>query len=399
MKNRNFTNIFIEGTDGVGKNTLQAKLLKYFDYRIPVYDRGELSNMVYAEKYGRPFSAMQRHLPFLYVLLTCDEKKLVERIRERSEAQHWTEADTEAELLKIKDQEIFLRLVPAFAKDYHLIVLDTTYLNADETLSKCVELIEDYQKKLKVDDPATFTAWNKLYESGCNQLGLEFKVINNQPYINNIAILGELNNQNGVYETFSDKKYPHNFIYMLGYSQTPDIVPFEMRKDDFTYIINSKILSRHEVYDYLEKFIENNKTCLVGKNTYMIEHPFIKTMERPVGDPLITKMSEAKATVYMARKMEYVKYLSVRLYESILAENVIFVDKKSDLNNEILKEIYGKDDLCTKLLYVDENDICTKYDYVMAREDLRLYIIKKQHEYYDKIKKEIFERAERGDLF
>lgn len=84
MKNRNFTNIFIEGTDGVGKNCLQAKLLSRLEYRIPVYDRGEMSNMVYAKKYSRPFSAMQRHLPFLYILLTCEPSELAERIKRRS---------------------------------------------------------------------------------------------------------------------------------------------------------------------------------------------------------------------------------------------------------------------------------------------------------------------------
>ena len=230
-------------------------------------------------------------------------------------------------------------------------------------------------------------------------MGLKFSVIANQPYINGIAVMGELNNQNGVYETFSDKTYPHNLIYMLGYDQKPSIVPFKDRMVDFTYIINSKILSRHEVYDYFESFIEHNKNCLAGKNTYMIEHPLIQTMERPVGDALVKKMSEAKATVYLARKMAYVKYVSVRLYESVLAENVIFVDKESDPDNEILHGIYGDDSKTIDLLYVDENDICDKYDAVMADSDLVKYIIQKQHEYYEELQFQVAKRAEEGDLF
>ncbi len=392
MKNRNFTNIIIEGTDGVGKSTLQKKLLEYYNYRIPVYDRGELSNMVYAKKYDRPFSAMQRHLPILYIFLYCNATQLGLRIQKRATEENWPEKELRAELEKISDQGEFFKLLPAFAKDYHLITLDTTALNADEVLQEAVSLIDSYSKKLKEDDPATYTAWNILYKMGCDHFGLDFKVINNQPYINNIAVMGEINNQNGVYETFSDKRYPHNLIYMFGYNQHPEIVPFNERKVDFTYIINSKILSRHEVYDYMENFIENNLSMFAGKPMYMIDHPLVITMERPVGDPLIKKMSEAKATVYMARKMAYLKYVSVRLYESILAENVIFVDKLSDPDCEILKAIYGDNEELINLLYVDENSICENYETVINDEKLVKFIIKKQHQYYDKLVNDLEKR-------
>ena len=56
MKSKFFANIIIECCDGVGKSTLQKLLLKAYDYRIPVYDRGEFSNFVYAKKYNRLFS-------------------------------------------------------------------------------------------------------------------------------------------------------------------------------------------------------------------------------------------------------------------------------------------------------------------------------------------------------
>ncbi len=390
MKNRNFTNIIIEGTDGVGKNTLQKNLLKYYNYRIPVYDRGELSNMVYAKKYNRPFSAMQRHLPILFIFLYAQEEQLISRMKKRADEESWSKESLEEELSKVKDQQEFFKLLPMFAKDYHLLTIDTTNLNEQETLNEAVRLISEYSNKLKVDDPETYTAWNKLYQAGCDHFGLDFKVINNQPYINNIAVMGEINNQNGVYETFSDKRYPHNLIYMFGYSQEPKIVPFDQRKVDFTYIINSKILSRHEVYDYMEKFIENNLSMFAGKSSYMIDHPLIITMERPVGDPLIQKMSEAKATVYIARKMAYLKYVSVRLYESILAENVIFVDKLSDPDCEILKAIYGEGHpALIDLLYVDENTICQNYKKVMSDPKLIEFIIAKQHKYYDNLVDEL----------
>ena len=241
MKSKYITNIIIEGPDGVGKTTLYRNLLEHYNYRIPVYDRGELSNFVYAKKYDRPFSAMQRHLPILYILLLCDKKVLAKRIMNRGAE---TDDEVQLELNKVDDIDVFKKYLPEFKKDYHVIDIDTTDLNEQETLEKAVKLIDEYITKLTCDSEASYSAWNKVYSEQCKKLGLEYKVINNQPFINNKAIMAETNLHQGIYETFTDKRCPHNLIYCEQYFDKPlNIVQFEDRKEDFTYIINSKIFS------------------------------------------------------------------------------------------------------------------------------------------------------------
>lgn len=399
MKSKFFTNIIIEGCDGVGKSTLKKLLLKHYTYTIPVYDRGEFSNFIYAKKYNRLFSAMQRHLPILFILLTADKNELKNRIIKRGKDENWKQKDLDEEIEKISDQDLFIKYKTEFIKDYHLIEIDTTNKTPNEVLNEIVILIDEYQNKLKIDSEENFTFWNKLYLEGCKKLGLEFKVINNQPFINNKAIMGEINLHNGIYETFSDKRCPHNLIYCLAYNQNPKIIPFEERKEDFTYIVNSKILTRHEIYDYLDKFVENNLTCLVGKDTYFSSNPLIKTCERPVGDDLINKIMQAKASVYIARRMEYLKYVSVRLYENIIAQNIIFVDKLSDKDCEILKQIHKDDENLINLLYVDENTICENYNKIKNDKQIIEKIINNQNKYYEKIKKELFENVKENRLF
>lgn len=89
MKSKTITTLVVEGTDGVGKTTLYKNLLDYYNYMYCVYDRGELSNIVYAEKYNRPFCSTQRGLPILYILLICNKSELKRRIIERAENEKW----------------------------------------------------------------------------------------------------------------------------------------------------------------------------------------------------------------------------------------------------------------------------------------------------------------------
>lgn len=398
MKSKHFTNIIVEGCDGVGKTTLYKNLLKYFNYKIPVYDRGEFSNFVYAKKFNRVFSAMQRHQPILYILLTCEKEELKNRIIKRAKEEKWNKKDLDEELLKVSDQDIFLKYKEDFIKDYHLIHLDITNLNASETLEKCVKLIYEYSLKLNEDNPSEYTFWNNLYKQGCEKLGLNFKVIGNQPYINNTPIMAEVNLHNGIYETFTDKRCPHNLIYCLAYNQCPNLIPTLERKDDFIYIMNSKILTRHEIYDYVDNFVENNLSCIVGKNIYWAENPLVKCQDRPVGDEYIKKLEQAKATVYMSRRMAYLKYVSVRLYESIIAQNIIFVDKLSDKDCDILKQIHKDNKEIINLLYVDEKTISENYKKVISNKKLVEKIIHNQNQYYLKIKEELFKNVKEGKL-
>lgn len=395
MKSKYITNIIVEGPDGVGKTTLYKNLLEHYGYRIPVYDRGELSNFVYAKKYGRPFSAMQRHLPILYVLLLCDKETLANRIAKRGAA---TEEELKSELSKVDDVDVFAKYLNEFKKDYHVVEVDTTALDERETLEEAVKLIDRYVSKFAEDPLESYSSWNKAYYEQCKKLGLDYKVISNQPFINGKAIMAETNLHQGIYETFTDKRCPHNLIYCEQYFDKPlDVVPFDERKEDFTYVINSKIFSRHEVYDYFNSFAESNLSCVTGVTAYSDNNPLIKPLPRVFGNDYIHELSKAKATIYIARRMEYLKYCSTRLYESILADNVIFVDKLSDSECDILRQIHGDDDELIGLLYVTPEDVCESYMYLMKHKELVEKALYDQREWYSKTRAKVLKDIKKGN--
>ena len=376
MKSRNITNIIIEGANGVGKTTLQQNLLKHYNYTIPVYDRGEFSNFVYSKIYNRPFSAMQRHLPFLYIFLYCDKKQLAERINNRED---------KSDLDKLDEQDLFLDYLDEFKRDYHVIEIDTTNMTQNDVLNEAILLIEDYVEKLKNDPIESYSSWNKAYAQCCKKYGHDFYVRDNQPYFDGFPLMAETNLHNGRYETFTDKSVPHNLIYCQQYSQKPYIT---RKSEDFVYIINSKIHSRQEVYDYYDTFVKNNLTCITGVDA-KYDNPLIKPCERVFGDDYIKVLSRARATVYIGRKMEYLKYVSTRLYESILADNIIFVDKLSDLNSDILKQIHNNDEELIELLTVTPENIVNKYEYLLKCPNVVLKILLNQKNYYINLKEEV----------
>ena len=128
----------------------------------------------------------------------------------------------------------------------------------------------------------------------------------------------------------------------------------------------------------------------------MAPNPFIKTCERPVGDEYIKRIAKAKASIYMSRRMEYLKYLSVRLYENIIAQNIVFVDKLSDKDNEILTQIHKNDKDLIDLLYVDENTICDNYNRIKNDYELIKRIIDNQNKWYEELKKRVYEEIDVG---
>lgn len=369
MKSKNITTIILEGVDGVGKDSVAHEMWQRHDKHFRVYVRGELSDYVYAQKYKRPFISTQRGLPFLYVLLVCKPMDLIYRISTRK---YESAEEYRHELDKADDQSLFVDAAHEFSKDYHIVVLDTTYLTIQEAADKVWVLAQRYSEILTADEE--LNEYNKMYKRGCDKLGLKFYVRDNQPFIENNSIMADAQLHNGSYETFSDKTMPHNFIFSLGYNKFTEQTE---KKFDFSYIIGSKIKVRPEVTTYLQKIRTAGLTCMM-KETYP---------DKVFGDAYIDRLSLAKATVYCCRDLAYLKMITVRPYEAALSKQILFVDKESDPDCEILKQIHGDDDDLILKLYTEPDIIAVQYLSLTKDECTR--ILTNQRKWYINLKKQI----------
>lgn len=382
MRYKNVNNLVIEGPDGVGKTTLIMGIFERYNYRYMCYHRGELSNYIFAKKYKRPFTATQRGLPFLNIVLLCDEKELAKRIMDRGAE---TDDEVQFELEKVGDNKLFERYAEKFKNDYDIFVLDTSGLSAQQVLNKvCNELEKRFEEDAKDSE---ISEWNQRYKIACTKYGLDFKVINNQPYIEGKPIMVESTLHNGLYETFTDKRFPDNLLYSLSY----DVSKIKRKPItlNFNYVINSKIKRRREIYDYYNEFIKNDMTCLVSNNDLIPQDKHLVRMDRVFGEDFVSELSKSEATVYCARDLEYLKLQTARLYESILAGNIVFVDKQSDTQCDILRAIHGNNDKLINLLYVTPNTICEHYRNLTFSD--KVEITKNQINYYMKLIREFKE--------
>lgn len=385
MRYKNVNNLVIEGPDGVGKTTLIIGIFERYNYRYMCYHRGELSNYIFAKKYDRPFTATQRGLPFLNIVLLCDEKELAKRIMDRGAE---TDDEVQFELEKVSDNNLFRKYAEQFKNDYDIFIIDTTHLSAQDVLNRvCKELDKRFKQDAKDSE---ISEWNQRYKIACKKYGLKFDVIDNQPYIEGKPIMVESTLHNGLYETFTDKRFPDNLLYAQSYDRTK--IKQCRATIDFNYVINSKIKRRPEIYDYYKAFIDNNMTCLVSNNPLIPEDPHLIRMDRVFGEDFISELGKTKATVYCARDLEYLKLQTARLYESIMAGNIVFVDKLSDTNCDILRAIHGDNEKIINLLYVTPNTICKKYKQIDF--DLMGQILFNQYTYYRKLVDSLEERTD-----
>lgn len=387
MKSKTISHIVLEGTDGVGKTSLLRNLLAAYQYRYVVYDRGELSNFVYAKKYYRPFISLQRNLPFLYVLLTADESALRERILMRGIKEHQTMQTIDYELSKIKDQKLFIEAAKDFENDYHIITVDTTGLNEQQVCTKVVNMVDEYVDALPCDKEET--EWNKMYRKACDKSGKTFEVRANQPYIDGKMFMSESTWQNGAYETFTNKLCPDNLLFASAYSENCYCLGTDNKDLDFAYVINSKINRRFEVLDYYLEMLKHNKTCLVSdKIQKAFDDDRFKAIPKTFGDDFIRQLSRANATVYCARDLEYLKLQTARLYEGIMANQIVFVDQESDKDCDMLKMIH-RDDKIIDLLYTTPEYFVSSYDKIMNNNSLRERILFNQRSWYEVLKRKV----------
>lgn len=379
MKANNIFSLIIDGADGCGKTNLNIMCQKRTNFELLAYDRGELSYYVYAKKYNRPFVPTMRGLPICIVFLKCEEKVLIERIIERAKKEKWTQKDIDKELAKVQDEVLFEQAAKDFERDYHIITIDVSYKSTEQAFEELIVKLKALLNTLPVDEQQS--NWNVMYEKGCKRLGLDFKVRNNQPYINDIPFMSESTCQNGVYEKFDIKDYPTNVIFMRGYDLNFDSTKDIEKQFDFSYIINSKINRRPEVYDYFKKMYKHNKTCLISDNPLMPSGKTFVEMKKVFGDQFILEQTKANATIYCARDLAYLELQTARLYEAILARQIVFVDEQSDPDNKILSQIHTSNVICD-ILRVTPESFIEKYDTVMNDKFLRDVILSEQMCWY-----------------
>lgn len=378
MKANNIFSLIVDGADGCGKTSLNIMCQKRTNFELLAYDRGELSYYVYAKKFNRPFVPTMRGLPICIVFLKCDQKVLRERIIDRAKREKWPQKDLDKELAKVQDEALFEQAAKDFERDYHIITIDVSYKTTEEAFDELIIKLKALLDTLPVDKQQS--NWNVMYEKGCQRLGLDFKVRNNQPYINDIPFMSESTCQNGVYEKFDIKDYPTNFIFARGYDITLDACKLVEKTIDFSYIINSKIKRRPEIYDYFDEMRKFGKTCLISDNELMPQADVFIKMPKVFGNQFVMEQAKAKATVYCARDLAYLELQTARLYEAILAHQVIFVDEQSDPKCKMLSQIHDKD-IC-KMLTVTPETFIEQYERVMSDDILVEYVISKQLLWY-----------------
>lgn len=386
MKSKIITHIILEGIDGIGKDYICKHLWKMYNYEQRVYIRGEISDYVYAKKYDREFVSTQRSLPFLYVILLAEKKYVETNLLDRRKTLH----EYQTEINKFNDQKLFIDAANKMKDDYHILVYKITDRNIDKICKDIYKLTTNYINSLKTDE--TINSFNIMYDNGCKEANLVLNVKNNQPFFNNTMIMADAQLHNGRYEPY-DHSLPnriwHNLIFSLAYT-----TEYSSKKEyDFAYPVNSKILIRKEIYDYINSITSSKLTVLTTNSSYIGNNKHIIKFDKVFGNDYIKQISKARATFYCSRDLSYLNFMTVRCYEAVLANQIIFVDKLTDIDCIILKEIYADNKDIINLLYVDETTLVKNYKKVIANENLVKYILEKQHCWYNKLKEKVYENC------
>lgn len=387
MHYKNVRNLVIEGPDGVGKTTLIKGLFKHYDYSYMCYHRGEISNYIFAKKYKRTYYVTQKNLPLVYIVLVASEEALKERILERSKQENWVQDDLTEELSKVNDSNEFIEAAKTFSKEYDVKIFDTSGKSSEEVLKEVCEYLDSRYEEEPKDLVENYSQWSLMYKAGCEKLGKVYEVIDNQPYIDKVPVVTETTIHNGAYETFTDKAFPVNLIFALGYGT---LILSSRKSADFQYIINSKIKNRPEVYEYYEAFEKAGLSCITSDNDIIPHYNKFIRSERAFGEKYLNNISRARATVYTAREVEHMKIQTGRLYEGIIADNIVFFDIDSDKNFDQIKNIYKEEaDRFIELLAVTPETIAEKYKRVLEDGTLRGEILYKQHKYLNYLVQEV----------
>lgn len=355
--NNNISHVVIEGCDGVGKSTLLFGLQKKFNRIGPSFrDRGELSDFVYAKKFGRSVvSVNQCHLPFLYVLITKTEDEIRKQLERRAQIDPVAAKDLSEELDAIKDQRLFMDVFHEFKVDHHAIMCNLTGKTIDESIDFVYDKINEYLEHLP-KDCADSTTHFILSSAACKKQW-RFHSINGQPYFNSKMAILDPDKHNGVYETVTDKTYPISLMYAAEFEP---YVKDRVKIDKNLAIVDNRVFSDdHEVI--LPEHITNIMTGMEG---------------------FMNVFNTSSCVEYYTR-YGYRHGVSPMLYLAAMTNTVIFFDQRHTLQMDIYQQIYkNHEELIKYVTFISKDSLKEKKKDVFDNENIKKAILFAQKQWY-----------------
>lgn len=367
MLPKNVSLIFIEycePDDGFMSRLTTDVSYRLNDRYLVKYD-GDITEYVCAEREHRVPNKYLHNVPALHVVLYDKTSNGI--LNERNAA--------------------YVRAAALLKDEYNIITIETSNMTYDEVVDTITSEVKKFVSALPTDKE--INGFNELYKKGAEKYGLKVTIRDNQPYLENQQFMADFQYHNGLYETFEDKSMPDTLLYVAAYNNTE--TDMSNKTIDFQYPINSKILFRPEVKDYV-KHISDSLTLLTTESHYLDDVANMKNVTmfgKVFGDDYIKQLSRTKATIITNRELAHTEMMTARWYEAVLANTVIFVDKITDPYSKVLKQIHSDNEKLIDLLTVIPETIVNNYLTVINDTQLVKQILDAQHKWFNKLLSEI----------
>lgn len=367
MLPKNVSLIFIEyckPDDGFMSRLTTDVSYRLNDRYLVKYD-GDITEYVCAEREHRVPNKYLHNVPALHVVLYDKTSNGI--LNERNAA--------------------YVRAAALLKDEYNIITIETSNMTYDEVVDTITNEVKKFVSALPTDKE--INGFNELYKKGAEKYGLKVTIRDNQPYLENQQFMADFQYHNGLYETFEDKSMPDTLLYVAAYNNTE--TDMSNKTIDFQYPINSKILFRPEVKDYV-KHISDSLTLLTTESHYLDDVANMKNVTmfgKVFGDDYIKQLSRTKATIITNRELAHTEMMTARWYEAVLANTVIFVDKITDPYSKVLKQIHNDNEKLIDLLTVIPETIVNNYLTVINDTQLVKQILDAQHKWFNKLLSEI----------